>query len=355
MESKLSHISNDKQDKFVSNNDTPSHVGVRNTNDYTVQLVSESVCCSRQTDDSDVIIDEKAASTSECLTPRRFRDRFINEDVNIFQEMVMSAQDIIDETPNGWIDGYQRIETEERVNTISKIIRAQMMRYCIRKLQVIDTKLDVQVLIRNTTNCEIGHKMEIVNELFQKFKNTDNIDYLLRAYTLDSPFYCALQNREDSFTILIYKNISVLKDRAYQGTSYRGLSMTEKDIEAYRWAERRKNSIIEIRTISSTSIDPEIANVFCQRDLLSSQSRSVICIYHFPIECQTALKLYEIPEKRLSPISFFSEEHEVLLLPGTLFEVEGVDQTDDTYKIKLVNIQVPLDDIQSALREYDEA
>jgi hypothetical protein len=354
METKSSHISNDKQDKFVFNNGTPSHVGAQNTDDHTIQLFLKSACCSSRTDDPDTIIDEKAVSTCSCSTPRRSRDRFVNEDANIFQQMVMSTQDTIDETPDGWVDGYQGIETQERDNIISKIIRAQMMRYCIRKLQVIDAKWDVQVLIRNTMKVEMGHTMETVNDLFQKFKITDNVDYLIHAYTLDSPFYRALQNREDSFVILIYKNISVLKDRAFQGKSYRGLSMTEKDIEAYRWAQRRKNSIIEIRTMSSTSIDLTIANAFCPRDLPSPQSRSVICIYHFPIECQTALKLYEIPEKKLPSISSFPVENEVLLLPGTLFEVERVYETDDTYRIELSNIQVPFNDIQSALKEYDE-
>ena len=107
--------------------------------------------------------------------------------------------------------------------------------------------------------------------------------------------------------------------------------------------------------MSSTSTYLAIANAFSQRDSLNSQCKSVICIYRFPVECQTALKLYEIPEKNLSSISSFPDENDVLLLPGTLFEVEDIDQTEHVYKIHLINIQVPFEHIQSALKEYDEA
>ena len=62
------------------------------------------------------------------------------------------------------------------------------MRYCIRKLQVMDAKSDVDVIIRNGVINESGNKMKVVNKLLQQFKETNNLDYLMCAYTLDSPF-----------------------------------------------------------------------------------------------------------------------------------------------------------------------
>lgn len=354
MEKENCHELNDKQGEFVSNNDTLSHIGARNIDDHTVQVYPESACCSRRTDDPDTIIDEKAVNRHTYSSLRRFRDRFINEDVNISQQMLTSTQDTDDVPPYGWVDGYQGIETNERDRFISKIIHVQMMRYCIRKLQVIETKLDVQTLIRSSINRDIGDQMKLeVNERLRNFEKTDNIDHLLFVYTLNSQFYGDLQNRVDSFAILIYKNLSVLKDRAFKGICYRGISMTEKDVKDYQWAQTSKNRIIEIRAMSSTSIDDEVAKLFFQRD--PQKPISAIFVYHFPVECPTALKLYEIREKSLSCISRFPDEKEVLLLPGTLFEVEDVYQTDGKYKIELTNIHVPFDVIRSAIQKYDEA
>ena len=60
------------------------------------------------------------------------------------------------------------------------------------------------------------------------------IGHLLTMYTLETLLYTDLQENVDSFEVLLYFQLNDLQDRAFQGRTYRGTTMTQSDINAYR-------------------------------------------------------------------------------------------------------------------------
>jgi len=146
-----------------------------------------------------------------------------------------------------------------------------------------------------------------------------------------------------------------LEERAFKGgETYRGLKMANDSINAYRWAAKNKGRMIEIKTMTSTSLLKEIAIDFArkQTSVDGINTHRVLCILEFPNVCYTAIDLNVI-----TPLSAFAYEKEILLLPGTLFEVREVSKDNDTgwYMIRLENIPVPRNILKKALKEFRNA
>jgi len=81
-------------------------------------------------------------------------------------------------------------------------------------------------------------------------------------YTLETNFYRALHSNIEVFVVEIYSQLSILKDRFFRDQSYRGLSIENKDIKEYQWTTRNQGTAIEIKTLTSTSVEPEVAYKF---------------------------------------------------------------------------------------------
>jgi hypothetical protein len=190
--------------------------------------------------------------------------------------------------------------------------------------------------------------------LFEKFRDQENVGELIRLYTLETPLYKALQRNVDSFAIELYSHLSLLEERAFKGgKTYRGLTMTDESVNCYRWAAKNKGRMIEIKTMTSTSLEEKVAIKFVKDNLVSgSEEHGVVCILEFPDVCYTAIDL-----NMGESLSRFPQEKEILLLPGTLFEVREVTKDDKTgwYNIRLENVPVPHKILMKALAEFQNA
>jgi hypothetical protein len=132
--------------------------------------------------------------------------------------------------------------------------------------------------------------------------------------------------------------------------------MVNKDIDEYKWAARNQGTLIEIKTLTSTSVDPEVAHEFSRGQTTDNKDRHrVICEFQFDRQCSTAIDLRRNDDKQLLCLSAYQNEAEVLVLPGTLFEVRDVCQATDTgrYTIVIQNIHVPLNVILEAIKEAE--
>jgi len=190
--------------------------------------------------------------------------------------------------------------------------------------------------------------------LFEQFRTRQHIDELVRLYTLETPFYNALQQNVDSFAIELYSYLSSLEGRAFKGgQTHRGLTMSDESIKAYRWAAKDKGRMIEIKTMTSTTIEESVAIKFAEDNKKQGDNKHcVLCILEFPDVCYTAIDL-NIGE----PITKYKCEKEILLLPGTLFEVRAVTNgpKDGWYTIRLENVPVPHKILMKALNELKTA
>ncbi len=190
--------------------------------------------------------------------------------------------------------------------------------------------------------------------LFEKFRDQENVGELIRLYTLETPLYDALQGNVDSFAIELYSHLSLLQERAFKGgKTYRGLSMTDDSVNCYRWAAKNKGRMIEIKTMTSTSLEEETAIFFAKKNAVAGSGKHcVLFMLEFPDVCYTAIDL-----NMGESLSRYPHEKEILLLPGTLFEVREVTKDDKTgwYKIRLENVPVPHKILMKALAEFQNA
>ncbi|CAF1324257.1 unnamed protein product [Didymodactylos carnosus] len=185
---------------------------------------------------------------------------------------------------------------------------------------------------------------EKANDLLNRFinHNDHSIEHLFHLYTLETRFYRVLKNDSIPLAIPIYTKLPKLKERYFQGQSYRGACMTVSDLEAYEWAVQHPGSLLQTTNFSSTSLNRQIAEEFIATSEKNTNKRTVVFIFHFPKKCDQAINLGKISDK-LPCLSEYEDEAEVLVLPWTLFEVKSVYKNDenDTCSIYLRNVLIP--------------
>ncbi|CAF4855514.1 unnamed protein product [Rotaria sp. Silwood1] len=284
-------------------------------------------------------------------------NRFSEDDTNNKCLELISKRKIDEngnQIPNGWINGYKNIGKYSRCKDIKLIIRAQIIKYYLASLQQSnDCARELQQILKH--NVPSDHR-DYKNAcfLFDEYCSRNQIEYLIRLYTLETNFYRALHSNVEIFTVEIYSQLETLKNRFFQGQSYRGLSMTTKDIDEYKWAIHNQGTLIEIKTLTSTSVNSKVAYKFARgQKTNNTDCHRVFCEFHFDHRCSTAIDLRHNSDKNLLCLSAYENEAEVLVLPGTLFEVRDVRQKKDTnrYTIILHNIYVPLHIILDAFKE----
>jgi len=263
----------------------------------------------------------------------------------------------INNVPNGWINGYKNIGKHFRSKNIKFIVHAQIIKYHLARLQRSnDYARELQSMLKHNVQSEHRDYKNALF-LFDEYCSRNQTEYLIRLYTLETNFYRALHSNVQVFAVEIYSQLPTLKDRFFKGQSYRGLSMTNKDIDEYKWAAQNQGTLIEIKTLTSTSVDPEVAYEFARGQKTNNTSRHrVICEFQFNHHCSTAIDLRRNDAKQLLCLSAYENEAEVLVLPGTLFEVQAVRQATDTdrYTIVVRNVHVPLNVILEAFKEAEK-
>jgi hypothetical protein len=75
--------------------------------------------------------------------------------------------------------------------------------------------------------------------------------------------------------------------------------------------------VIEIKTLTSTSVEPEVAYKFSRHQKTDNKEHHrVICEFHFARHCSTAIDLRLNDAKKLLCLSAYQNEAEVLVLAG---------------------------------------
>ncbi|CAF1522360.1 unnamed protein product, partial [Rotaria magnacalcarata] len=304
------------------------------------------------------------------LETDRFCSNTNNECADLFAIQTKkdpTGSDDQDEVPNDtWIAGteneadtqfHQWVMIVMNVMLSSNILRAILLR-CMRML-VGDSEKYVSfsgctTLLKEFFNQHVPPNTPSyrkAQQLFEASESAKKIYPLLKIYTLETPFVRKLASEGMSlmlwFAILL--RLSSTTELAYSGISYRGLTLSEKDLQAYQWAQRHKGSTLVLKTFSSTSAKREVAENFAQSDDLLR----VILELNFTESCSTALMLYKKLEKH-EPISDFPDEYEILVMPFTMFRVTNIDKDDtDRYVIYLECVPARVDGDFSALYNGD--
>ena len=102
-------------------------------------------------------------------------------------------------------------------------------------------------------------------ELVQTFSTTEKLDSLIRLFTLGTPFYRFVNERQQSsiaFYLLFEKADTHFRGWGVEGISCRGLSMTELDLQMHKWARKISDRYSEVQTFSSSTRDEQYARFY---------------------------------------------------------------------------------------------
>ncbi|CAF3836605.1 unnamed protein product [Rotaria sordida] len=297
-------------------------------------------------------------------------NRFYDENntfINAFEIVSLSTEIVADNYENSEkINKYiQRFVTQEEVDKemislsqSKKLLQTALGRYIIRKVlkhqdlnddtlnkYITDKAFRIQtirkVIDEQVTPTHLEYKK--CSQLLSNYAQHENIDNLLKLYTLETPFYYQLRdNILPFFWPLVLKKD--LKYRRFQGVSYRGITISNDDLECYRLAWNNPGSIIETLTFSSTSLDRSVAENFAvSRSITSPTTIRVLMVFNFPDACEQALYLGKIPEYNLPCASEYEDEQEILIVPFTTFHVENIQTNSDEHRTTVITLKnIPL-------------
>lgn len=174
---------------------------------------------------------------------------------------------------------------------------------------------------------------------------------LLRAYTVESPFYVKLNehlaakhfnsgtNFGITYFIDFFYNHPTFEDLSYIGEVYRGMTMTDNDLKQYQIGGKVMN-----KAFMSTSKDKQTAQDFAQKGA-SNREKKQGGIIKISVFCT-----YQIRNKRtglsISGYSEYKNEQEVLVGPYSAFIITDIQKVKPNYfKINLQECDlVNLDD-----------
>jgi len=187
-----------------------------------------------------------------------------------------------------------------------------------------------------------GHpSTEVVQNYFKDALETNNPILLLKAYTAESQFYKRLNhemasgNRRQVFeklrrkwtgyyTGIIVKN-PAFEPYRFSGQTYRGMEITPADYAQYKIGVALAN-----KSFQSTSKSWKIAKGFsCPSE--PKPGRIPVIIIFTITDRRSALSIEEISD--------FQYEEEVLIVPGTLFIVNNINQTEVPHEIELRQLE----------------
>ena len=162
----------------------------------------------------------------------------------------------------------------------------------------------------------------IAKGLLDEYSQNGRAEPLIRLYTLPTSFYGFINRDKESserLAVPIYNALTYFSPRAFQGVSYRGLTMSPDDLQDYRRAEEKPGGSLVINTFCSTTRNRPLAEDFA-RARATEGRMEVLMIFRFPIRCLTAIQLSRLSDQ-LPCLSQYEDEEEVLILPRTSFYV----------------------------------
>ena len=169
------------------------------------------------------------------------------------------------------------------------------------------------------------------NQCMEAFEQTREVEHLLKLYTIDitlSQYFAQNPVRTNCLHAPVSFALFRLEARAYKGKCFRGLRMKTTEFEKYQRALLQEKNYVRTNTFCSTSPDRSVAQIFADSGAPFDAIPIVMCI-NFNEACSTALSLFSC-SPQLKCLSYYENEQEVLILPGTVFSVTGIQDDPQT-------------------------
>jgi len=182
---------------------------------------------------------------------------------------------------------------------------------------------------------------EIVRKYFDLALEENNPIHLLKAYTVESGFYRnlneymaegkpekvfeKLKKKWSGYYVGLILCNAAFNPYRYSGETYRGMEVTQEDFARYQVGKA-----LTYKSFQSTSKSWKIAKGFACPSEPRPGRMPLIIIFNI-IDRRSALSIENISE--------YQHEEEVLIVPGTFFIVEDIDQNEVPWEIRLNQIE----------------
>ncbi|CAF0904638.1 unnamed protein product [Adineta steineri] len=321
-------ISNERiLNERISNGSTPLHIASYNGHNEIVRLLLKAGASRTIRNRPYKLTPYEEARTQSTKDLFRIKldqgksDRFISNDVYI--EWMTTSRN----------PAQKRIYLREKLN--------QLKAYKNKGVDDVYKELVERMYAYIDTLSLTNNMKQIAQQYFVEMRETLDPVYIIKAYTSGTGFHKYYNefiaqhaiDFFDPFSIDIHIDYSLVKclmtataiimcskrfyKYRYCGQTYRGMTITEKDL--YKYVVKSK---IMNKSFLSTSKSKEIAEVFsgCIQEHLSIQATDIAAFCTYIIKnSETALDLEKISE-------FGEAESEVLILPFSIFEVKSVQR-----------------------------
>jgi hypothetical protein len=183
-------------------------------------------------------------------------------------------------------------------------------------------------------------------KLFEEAQQSNNINCLLKAYTIDSAFYRMLNrdlagdyfnnNTENqnyhvalTYILVLFFNIFQLNNKlTYKGECFRGLSMSENDYKQYKIGCR-----LLFKSFQSTSALRERTESFAK----ANTSEQLKATFKFTIK-------YSPTAINIKDDSTYKHEEEILVYPYSVFEVKSIQEDSNGIYIEFEECKTEMTD-----------
>ncbi|CAF1024331.1 unnamed protein product, partial [Rotaria sordida] len=260
-------------------------------------------------------------------------------------------------------------KTYDNHHLISKLV-AEVIHYYLNEYLIHESN--------DTGNSEdqiTRQQIETIEGYFKEaIEKQDYLTYFIKAYTLTNCFYKIL-NKHLALYILQYfdttKDFSSnyrlvnclvhivtlliyhpnLPQYQYQGLCYRGMRITQNDLDQYL-----SNQHILNRSFLSTSIDREVAEMFAGEGQQSKMRYTPKdhCALQYSCLCQYLIK-QNSTAINIQSLSTRPDEKEILILPFTVFKVTAIKRNYLDDPTASISIEIELEECEDPYDNKNES
>jgi len=269
-------------------------------------------------------------------------------------------EEINDHAPTSkWNQIYENIDDHDKSVVATKIMKLRLRTYLTNQFKINEvSRTDhIRKIVLQTIDESHREYNKALNVL-ENFGKTKDPEHLIYLHTIESPFYQYIaRNQDEVFYMELFIGLTVFQKRFFSGRTYRGAGLSKVDIDFYLWSWHHRTNFIEIRTIISTSASRQVAKIFIPSSRPGDDGIRTLFIYNFSDQCATAIELSPSSNRQLPSLSKYPDEEEILIIPGTFFEVTSIkksslsDDSSDFTIIELKNIPVSREILLKTINE----
>ncbi|CAM4801878.1 unnamed protein product [Rotaria magnacalcarata] len=294
------------------------------------------------------IIDKSGKTAAEECSDTRIRQ--LIQSSHVTQDNNKQPNDEVPQMK--WAQIYENCNQEDESALATKVMKLRLTTYLTNQFKINGANRTdhVRKVVLQAIDRDDHDTYRTVLSFVEKFEETQNPEHLMALYAWETPFYKYINIYPDeSFFMELIIGLFKFRDRFFSGSAYRGISLTKDELEFYERTRNYPRGFIEMRTINSASKSRPVGETYAKCSRPHTGGIKALFIIDFNEPCETAIDISDLAQMPM--------EKEVLIVPGTFFEVKSIEilssnhDSSDMAIITLKNIPVSRDVLLQTIKE----